>query len=141
MSAVEELFARIRIGQWVQDAACRQSDDPDMFFPETKGKAASAHAKKICSRCPVIEECRQYSLASQEKHGVWGGNSERERGRILNPVEPAPKPPRTYNGYACGTENGYRSHYKAGQVPCAACRRAAARRRAEHRAKQKEKAL
>jgi len=36
------------------------------------------HAKRICFKCPVREECLDYSLR-HEPFGIWGGFDERER--------------------------------------------------------------
>jgi hypothetical protein len=52
--------------------------------------SASEKAKRICAQCPVILECRDYSLKSQEPFGVWGGLTEAERegfsdGRTADP--------------------------------------------------------
>lgn len=54
--------------------------DPDMFFPP-KGPSPK-EAKAVCARCPVRQECLDYSMEANEKFGVWGGLTERER-RIL----------------------------------------------------------
>jgi hypothetical protein len=35
-------------------------------------------AKKACSMCPVREECLTWAL-HRERHGIWGGTSEKER--------------------------------------------------------------
>lgn len=68
--------------QWnetAKRAAC-QGVDPDLFFPE-RG-ASVVEAKKVCDSCPIQKECLEYALAVNEKHGIWGGTSERERRRI-----------------------------------------------------------
>ena len=54
--------------------------DPDLFFPE-RG-ASVKEAKGVCRGCVVVEECLEYALANGEKHGIWGGMSERERRRM-----------------------------------------------------------
>ena len=61
---------------WRDDALCAQTD-LDAFFPE-KGESTRP-AKRVCSRCPVRAECLEYALAHDERFGVWGGLSERER--------------------------------------------------------------
>ncbi|RAV04456.1 WhiB family transcriptional regulator [Mycolicibacter senuensis] len=74
---------------WQEQALCHQSD-PEMFFPE-KGGATSA-AKRICRACPVRQECLNHALDNDERFGIWGGLSERER-RKLRPghtVDAAP---------------------------------------------------
>ena len=65
---------------WQKDGTCRQVDVGDVFFPEAGGSTRSA--KLICRNCPVISDCLSYALANDERHGVWGGFSARERYRI-----------------------------------------------------------
>ena len=45
--------------------------------------AREAVAKAICRSCPVLEECREYSLEVREGHGIWGGLNEMERRAML----------------------------------------------------------
>jgi WhiB family redox-sensing transcriptional regulator len=40
-----------------------------------------ARAKRICSTCPVIVQCRTHARANKEVGGVWGGESEKQRAR------------------------------------------------------------
>ena len=61
---------------WMADANCRGLD-PDLFFPE-RGESTK-EAKAVCRRCDVQIECLTYALNNVEKHGTWGGMSERER--------------------------------------------------------------
>jgi hypothetical protein len=51
-----------------------------IFFPE-RGQSL-APAMKICSTCPVKNECLLYALEKNQSLGVWGGTSERTRRRI-----------------------------------------------------------
>jgi WhiB family transcriptional regulator, redox-sensing transcriptional regulator len=64
---------------WAERALCAQTD-PEAFFPEKGG--SPNEAKRICSRCDVKAECLEYALANDERFGVWGGLSERERRRL-----------------------------------------------------------
>ena len=64
---------------WQDNANCL-GVDPDLFFPE-RG-ASTREAKEVCRACIVRVECLEYALANGEKFGIWGGMSERERGRI-----------------------------------------------------------
>ncbi|QSM01122.1 WhiB family transcription factor [Mycobacterium phage Nanosmite] len=36
-------------------------------------------AKAVCSRCPVVAECRDYAMENDELYGVWGGMAPAER--------------------------------------------------------------
>lgn len=38
-------------------------------------------AARACLECPLMVECGQYADAARERHGVWGGRTEWERGR------------------------------------------------------------
>ena len=64
---------------WQDRALCAQTD-PEAFFPEKGG--STREAKKICTGCEVKAECLEYALANDERFGIWGGLSERERRRI-----------------------------------------------------------
>jgi WhiB family transcriptional regulator, redox-sensing transcriptional regulator len=72
----EELAAA---DQWQDRALCAQTD-PEAFFPEKGG--STREAKKICLGCEVRSECLEYALAHDERFGIWGGLSERERRRL-----------------------------------------------------------
>jgi WhiB family redox-sensing transcriptional regulator len=65
--------------RWQDDALCAQTD-PDSFFPEKGG--TTTDAKTTCMGCPVRRECLDYALTHNERYGVWGGLSERERHRL-----------------------------------------------------------
>lgn len=62
--------------EWQQHGLCREMD-PEFFFPQ-RGEDSDA-AKAVCAGCPVQSECRDYALDMGEKHGIWGGLSERQR--------------------------------------------------------------
>lgn len=64
---------------WQADALCAQTD-PEAFFPEKGG--STRDAKKVCGACPVKQQCLEYALANDERFGIWGGMSERERRRL-----------------------------------------------------------
>jgi WhiB family redox-sensing transcriptional regulator len=64
---------------WREFALCAQTD-PEAFFPE-KG-CSTRDGKKICAKCEVMMECRAYAILHDERFGIWGGLSERERRSI-----------------------------------------------------------
>lgn len=64
---------------WQTDALCAQTD-PEAFFPEKGG--STRDAKKICTTCEVRAQCLEYALANDERFGIWGGLSERERRKL-----------------------------------------------------------
>jgi len=64
---------------WQERALCAQTD-PEAFFPEKGG--STREAKKVCVGCDVRAECLEYALAHDERFGIWGGLSERERRKL-----------------------------------------------------------
>lgn len=70
---------------WQEDAACRTVDS-ELFFPpmgasRREVRAAERQAKNLCFECPVRAECLEAALEADERYGVWGGMSARERRR------------------------------------------------------------
>ena len=89
-AAVIELIATLGAPQpidedWAEKARCPETD-PEAFFPEKGG--STKEAKKVCQRCPVTKECLQWALDNDERFGVWGGLSERERRRLQRGLDP-----------------------------------------------------
>ena len=78
VTGFDELFETIE-DQWQERALCAQTD-PEAFFPEKGG--STREAKRICLGCEVRDECLDYALANDERFGIWGGLSERERRRL-----------------------------------------------------------
>lgn len=89
-AAVIELIAMLEQPQpsdedWAEKAVCSQTD-PEAFYPEKGG--STKEAKKVCLGCPVREKCLQYALDHDERFGIWGGLSERERRRLKRGLDP-----------------------------------------------------
>jgi WhiB family redox-sensing transcriptional regulator len=61
---------------WSVFAACKDAKDVS-FFPQNKTEAKAAAA--ICAICPVRQECLDHAMATNERFGMWGGVSERQR--------------------------------------------------------------
>ena len=64
---------------WQRDALCSQTD-PEAFFPEKGG--STRDAKRICAGCDVKAQCLEFALANDQRFGIWGGLSERERRKL-----------------------------------------------------------
>ncbi len=75
---IEELITAVEV-DWQERALCAQTD-PEAFFPEKGG--STREAKRICQGCEVRDECLEYALEHDERFGIWGGLSERERRRL-----------------------------------------------------------
>lgn len=64
---------------WAVFAACKEEKSMK-FFPQNRQEEREALA--ICSMCPVVDECLQHALESNERFGVWGGTTERQRRKL-----------------------------------------------------------
>ena len=68
---------------WQEKALCAQTDTES--FCQEKG-GSTREAKRICVECEVRVECLEYALQKDERFGIWGGLSERERRRLKKRV-------------------------------------------------------
>lgn len=73
------------MSDWRAKAACRGLTD---LFYTVRGEG-QGDAKEVChTKCPVQQECLDEAMNWTdgwkwgERHGVWGGTSERERRRL-----------------------------------------------------------
>jgi hypothetical protein len=63
--------------------ACRDVDDPDMFFDDM------LFAKRICAGCQLKAPCLDAAMRlegsspTKYRHGVWGGTLPDDRARLL----------------------------------------------------------
>lgn len=64
---------------WTDRGLCAEVD-PEIFFPAKGGSVRQA--KHVCRRCEIRAECLEYALDNDERFGIWGGLSERERHRV-----------------------------------------------------------
>lgn len=79
---LDELFGATE-QEWQEQALCAQTD-PEAFFPEKGG--STREAKRICQACPVQDDCLEFALEHDERFGIWGGLSERERRRLKREI-------------------------------------------------------
>lgn len=107
---------------WMRDAACRGMDT-ERFFPDPGELDMRNETLRICRRCPVKDECRQYADGLDIIYGIYGGetavdrskrNGRRVSGRRapLAPERPLP---------ACGTLPAYVRHLRRQETPCEPC--------------------
>lgn len=95
----EVTFLREQYGpeeDWRQRAACRNHEDPDVFFPV--GNAGPAldqieAAKSVCYPCRVRKQCLEWALQTDQDIGVWGGLSEDERKNLRRDVKKGNRQP------------------------------------------------
>lgn len=58
---------------WRLLSAC--AEHGDIFFDWKR----VAEAKTICATCPVKEQCLEFAIKNDERDGVWGGLTAKER--------------------------------------------------------------
>lgn len=73
---------------WRDAASCRHVSPEHFFSPpgveERKDRKAREHAARaLCDLCPVRQQCLDFSLETQEQHGIWGGLNNIERRRLV----------------------------------------------------------
>ena len=69
------------MAEWMKDAACRDHEDPDLWFPGAD-RDNTLLAKAICAECPVQIDCLTYARTERIDHGIWGGLTPAERRKI-----------------------------------------------------------
>lgn len=88
------------------------------------GDGADARAAKpLCARCPVMQACGQWAIDNDERGGIWGGMTPKERRDSTRTPASAED---------CGSETAYRRHCALGEE-CAPCWEAQAVRVREDR--------
>lgn len=72
--------------EWIFQGACKDYA-PDDFFPERASPDRStqvAWVKQVCfHQCPVRQQCLRDALERDDRHGMWGGLTYRERRNLL----------------------------------------------------------
>ncbi|MDT0390933.1 WhiB family transcriptional regulator [Streptomyces dubilierae] len=71
---------------WHAQALC-VGEDPELFFPLVETAAATAPARAVCRRCPVLIDCRDWAVHNGETDGVWGATTPSQR-RALRRAAP-----------------------------------------------------
>ena len=77
--------------EWLESARCRQTDvDPEWFFADKSDERAVSLGFRTCSMCPVIRECKEWTIAQDARprwrssiYGIQGGLSAEQRRRIV----------------------------------------------------------
>ncbi len=64
---------------WKSRAACSEYPN-ELFFPGADASSRVVEkAVAVCAVCQVAEECLQYAFETNQRAGIWGGTSEKER--------------------------------------------------------------
>jgi WhiB family redox-sensing transcriptional regulator len=71
---------------WQEDAACRAYDNVVFFGDEGESElekqARESRAKVVCRSCPVQEACLEFAMETNQKYGIWGGLTDKERASL-----------------------------------------------------------
>lgn len=72
---------------WQYKGACN-GEDPELFYLPYNARGEEKlqqikDAKAVCARCPVIEQCLNFAIETEEPFGIWGGMSEDERNTLI----------------------------------------------------------
>lgn len=75
--------ALVNVEPWMIDAECLpgRSENPDLWFP-VKGGTPN-RAKSVCAGCTVRRPCLIFALLNDDRYGVWGGLSPRQRADFI----------------------------------------------------------
>lgn len=68
--------------EWMLRGRCREVNAGNFFPTDAAGVEL---AQRVCAECPVKTQCLEYALLHRIDHGVWGGESERDRRSIRRP--------------------------------------------------------
>lgn len=72
---------------WAGSAVCAQTD-PNIFHPDIRDRTSTARAKAVCTKCPVLAECREWvmrieaNLHPGDVHGIVARMTPEERKMI-----------------------------------------------------------
>lgn len=121
---------RTPVGDWALDAACYAHHHPDWWFPvELNDRARpysrrrwspdTQHAINMCNSCDVREQCLEYALQHDERDGIWGGKTPRERAKLTGRHANSRTYPMSEMDH--GTAAGAVRHRLRGESPCESC--------------------
>lgn len=68
---------------WREQAACKGKPQA-VWYPTSAGTGNANPslynpARRICERCPVMAECLDFALSTNQTEGMWGGLTPKER--------------------------------------------------------------
>ncbi|MDA8320398.1 MAG: WhiB family transcriptional regulator [Actinomycetota bacterium] len=75
------------IPDWQDRAACKGEDTALFYEPDHREAPKDRERREqracaFCGGCPVRWDCLEHAMSRPEKHGIWGGLNERDRGRL-----------------------------------------------------------
>ena len=76
---------------WQASASCA-GEMGSAFYPPLRPERKAARvsresrAKAVCASCPVKTDCLEHATKSDERYGIWGGLTGRERRLAAAPL-------------------------------------------------------
>ena len=74
------------IEEWQEQGLCRGYDNIVFFGDEGESElekqGRETRAKAICKTCPVLEPCLEFAMETNQKYGIWGGLTAKERASL-----------------------------------------------------------
>ena len=55
---------------------------PDQCESELEKQGRDGRAKAICQSCPVLAPCLEFAMDTNQKYGIWGGLTDKERASL-----------------------------------------------------------
>ncbi len=82
LGLIAQLLATPDDPDWRKQAACA-SGDPEDWYAKV-GERHLASAVRTCQECPVRVACLRDAIQRNDVHGLWGGQTSRQRRAIRN---------------------------------------------------------
>ncbi len=80
------LVDAIETAEWQEEALCRQHENIIFFGDEGESElekqGRESRAKAICRTCPVQDPCLEFAMDTNQKYGIWGGLTSKERASL-----------------------------------------------------------
>ena len=76
---------------WQANASCA-GEMASCFYPPLRAERKAARlsresrAKAVCAECPVRSDCLDHATNNDERYGIWGGMTDRERRMAAAPL-------------------------------------------------------
>jgi WhiB family redox-sensing transcriptional regulator len=83
---VVNFFEFLPILPQLPEAKCRDIENPDIFFPESRAEERTSlpTIRALCESCTERKECLDYALDNEISSGIWAGFTTEQRKRMLN---------------------------------------------------------
>lgn len=65
---------------WVDYAACNTGKyEPEWWYPVSEKDPGASKAIQVCHTCKVRQQCLDYAITADDRHGIWGGLRPHQR--------------------------------------------------------------